>query len=128
MATEDEIREQRERLSKMSSDAVRGEIPTWKPHAAARIAGEIILEERAKAEAAKPQQKWQTTWWGGLILAVCGGLIVTFLAWRVKKGSCLTIYLLALPREPGCAWCGRMAGPRYGVGLRRLWCGRFAVY
>ena len=84
MATEEEIREQRERLSKMSSDAIRGEIPTWKTYAPARIAGELILEERRKAEdalSAAPQ--WHNTWWGVLILGVLGSLIVAFVVWRL---------------------------------------------
>lgn len=82
MATEQEIRVQKERLARMSSDAIRGEIPTWKPHAPARIAGEIILEERLKSESPKQRQKaWYEKWWGIVVLTVICSLIASYVAW-----------------------------------------------
>jgi hypothetical protein len=94
MATEEEIRVQKERLSKMSSDAIRGEIPTWKPYAAGKIAGEIILEERKKSEEAgnKPKKEWHEKMIGKYILGVLIGLTVFFVGYffryitEMKKG------------------------------------------
>jgi len=86
MATEDEIRVQKERLSKMSSDAIRGEIPTWKPHAPARIAGEIILEERKNDQSAKhASNDWHNKPIGKIMLGVVIGVTVTVLGLFIKK-------------------------------------------
>jgi len=86
MATEAQIAEAKKELESKSTNEIRGLIPTFKPYAAMRIAGEIILEERKSRDDAAnhPAKNWHEKGSGKFLIGVGIGLTVAMILVIIK--------------------------------------------
>ena len=83
---DDEIAEHKLRLSTMSTEAIRCELPTWKERAPGRVACEVILEERKRSDDAAyhPAKDWHEKGGGKFLISVGAGMVVVFVVILIK--------------------------------------------